>query len=122
MVDGEKKTRLEIRQERETPILFPEVNFEYLLTCLTEIGFSTQSGMGQAPLSFTDVDNWSKITGANMESWELTLMVKLSQQYCFQQAISDDRNCEEPYIVEEIDDSALAATRAAVDDKIRNLF
>ena len=58
------------------------------------------TGMGQAPLSCTEIEAWQRCTQTRLESWEFSLIRSASNAYVIQ-SVSDDTDppySEQPHM------------------------
>lgn len=53
----------------------------YLVTYLFELGPTLSNGMGEAPISHTELRDWQYNTGIELDSWEVRTMHRLSLEY-----------------------------------------
>ena len=59
----------------------PDCDAMYLVTYLFELGPTTSTGMGEAPISHTELRDWQYNTGIELDSWEVRTMHRLSLEY-----------------------------------------
>lgn len=53
--------------------------------------------MGQAPLTFVEIDAWQRVTGICLDPWESLDIRQLSVEWCAQADRSSDPECPAPY-------------------------
>jgi len=75
----------------------PEVDAEYLLAYLFEIGPTVAAGMGAGPISHEELRAWQANTGIELEPWEVRTLRTLSKDYLIQCAKSEKRDCPAPW-------------------------
>jgi hypothetical protein len=68
----------------------------YLVGYLFEIGPVVPAGMGNGPISFSEIDAWSGITGRVLSPWEARILRELSIVYLNQQFLSEKPDCPAP--------------------------
>jgi hypothetical protein len=69
----------------------------YLVGYLFEIGPVVPAGMGNGPISFSEIDAWVGITGRDLSPWEARILRELSIVYLNQQALSEKPDCPAPF-------------------------
>ena len=97
----EAKSRYETLRELDpdSPSLeLPTVEgYAHLLTDITELGYCTSAGFGQAVLSYQEIYSWSCLTGTAVTAWEAVTLRRLSRAYCEQVARSKVAACPPPW-------------------------
>lgn len=63
----------------------------YLLEILTDLGWSGSSGFGSTPISYAELEAWSRLTQTALEPWEVECLRAASTAYCAQAASKDER-------------------------------
>lgn len=53
----------------------------YLLEYLFEIGPTMAAGMGNGPITFSEILAWQLLTGIRLRPWEVRLLRRLSRDY-----------------------------------------
>jgi len=120
--DGAKKSRRNVLIDRGMLIKMPPVeSCGYILDWWHELGLSTSGVNGPEPLPFTELESWARVSGVELEPWEMGMVSKLSQQFCRQFHLSKEKNCESPYLAE-VSADEMTAIRENAEDKIRSLF
>ena len=74
----------------------------YLVGYLQEMGFSNNSGMGLAPLSFLEISAWEQSTCLKLSPWEALTIRQLSVDYVVQLSASSSQSEPAPFWVEDI--------------------
>lgn len=92
----------------------PDVDAEYLIDYLFEIGPTMAGGMGEAPLSHGELAAWQANVGIDLQPWEVRFLRNLSIEYLSQAQKSDKPDCPPPY--------GTAERRALVGKKLDELF
>lgn len=69
----------------------PECDADYLLNYLFEVGPTLAGGMGESPLSETELRAWMSNTGIELDSWEARTVKRLSREY-----LSESQAATEP--------------------------
>ena len=72
----------------QTPPL-PFVVATHMLDWLDELGWSGSTGMGPAPLSFQEIEAWSRLTKTPLEPWEALALRTASAAYVGQLGAGD---------------------------------
>jgi len=73
----------------------------YLIDLFVEIGEALVTDKGLAPLTWQELDAWSRMTGIILSPGEARALIDLSRQYVHQFAVSVDPNCTAPYVDDE---------------------
>ena len=63
-----------------------------------EIGPNVITGMGAAPLQWSDLTSWQSLTGIELNPWEATTLHSLSRDWVGQANKSRDEKCPPPYV------------------------
>lgn len=75
----------------------PEMmGFEYLVQYLFEVGPVGSNGFGPEPLSWQEIEAWSRLTQTDLDTWEALTLRKLSADYSSQLSKSADPKCKAP--------------------------
>lgn len=53
----------------------------HIIDRLIEIGLTEAAGMGSGPISWLQIDAWSRLTGVTLAPWEARLLRRLSSEY-----------------------------------------
>jgi hypothetical protein len=97
----------------------PEIlGYDHLFLYLEELGFASGGGMSIAPLTFTEIKNWSDLTGTKLSIFEAESLFNLTRVYVRQRFDSEDVNCPTPFSPEVIMDED---KRANVTNFFKNL-
>lgn len=89
----------------------------HLIEWLFECGPINNGGMGQAPISWTDIKDWSSLTGINITGWEAGVLKKLSSAY-----LSEYQQAKDPVRIAPYQPELTEDRRERVSDKIGNVF
>lgn len=73
------------------------IGAEYLLAFFMEVGPSVSTGMGMAPIGFSDIEAWRNLTETNLTPWDALMLRQMSRAYVNQYAESRDPRCPAPY-------------------------
>lgn len=68
-----------------------------IIARLVEIGMTQAGGMGPAPLSWSEIDAWRRITGIGISPMEGRLLRDLSIAYLGEMGRADSENCPPPW-------------------------
>ena len=75
----------------------PEMTgFPYLVQYLFEAGPVGNNGFGPEPLSWQEIEAWSRLTQTSLDAWEALTIRKLSNDYSAQLTKSADPKCKAP--------------------------
>ncbi|QQV79064.1 hypothetical protein H5J25_13870 [Sphingomonas aliaeris] len=69
----------------------------HIVDRLVEIGLNEQAGMGVAPLSWSTIDAWTRLTGIDLMPWEVRLIRSLSVAYLSEGSRAESENCPPPW-------------------------
>lgn len=108
MPDKQTEARIEKYNESGEEVVWPELTCIYLFNYLMMIGPATNTGMGQAVISWQELESWQKQNGVSLNPWELSIIRKASAAYVHQSQVSTDVNCPPPGKVVEKDQNKLA--------------
>lgn len=89
----------------------PDVEAEYLLGYLFEVGPTLLSGMGEAPLTHEELAAWQRNTGIELNTWEARTLLRLSREHMLQSQRSTKSNCEAPWNAESDESKAVVAAQ-----------
>lgn len=106
--EKQEKTRYEQLQDDDKQVLWPELSCPYLFNFLIQAGAASQSGMGQVPLSWQDLECWQKQHGITLNPWELSIIRRASTVYVEQSQAAVKADCPPPGKVVEQDQQKLA--------------
>lgn len=71
-------------------------------------GACLNTGMGQVPLSWQELESWQRQNGINLKPWELSIIRRASAVYVEQLQLSAKADCPPPGKVVEQDQKKLA--------------
>lgn len=118
--DKEKLSRQErAKRDGNTAILElpPLEGCGYLISWLFECGPVNNGGMGQVPLTWTDIKDWSGLMGVDVTGWEAGVLKRLSSAYLSEYQQAKDPGRPAPYRPD-----MTASARASVSNKIGSVF
>ena len=75
----------------------PSVDLPYLIGYLFDVGPTMAGAMGDAPLSYGELQSWQHLSGVDLTPWEVRLMRKLSTDYLVQLQKSEKPECPPPF-------------------------
>jgi len=110
MIDDEREVKL--------PDLF---GFDYVVGFLEEAGTAVNGANGFIPITFQELESWSRMVGIELTSWCSSTVIKMSRQYCLQSSISDDPMTPAPYQAE-VTAEEMVLIRERVQRKIKSIF
>jgi hypothetical protein len=95
---------------KEDDRIFPDIEgLEHHLDDWYALGLASSNGMGQAPLSFQDIEAYSRLTQSNID---VMIIRKMSNAYCSGLNSGSDKAAFPPY--------PRVKDRSDVDSKLRN--
>ena len=99
MPDKEKQPRLDRLQAVGSPLAeLPEVDgCEYLITYLMDVGPAANNGMGQAPVSYSEIKAWAELTDTRLSPWDAEMIRRLSRVYVQESIRAKDPGAPAPY-------------------------
>ena len=115
-------SRHDLRIDLGYQIVLPELGpLHPMIEYLSELGYANRGMNGLESLTFSDVHGWVQLTEPELDTWALSMLVRLSRVYAYQANISRDEKCPEPYTVgnEGVDEAVRAAE---TDRKLRSVF
>lgn len=77
---------------------YPECSALHLVHYLFEIGPVQSSGMGTAPISFSEIASWQQITGTSLNSWEGRMLRRLSNEYLQESYLAESPSRPSPFV------------------------
>jgi hypothetical protein len=107
--NANSRSRLDLRLDKGMPLGLPYVEAAHVLGYLSGMGWSLSSGMGQAPLTSTEVQAWCMGMQVDLDPWEFEAVLLASRSYCEQLASDDGR---EPNYEPDGDQPPISAVRA----------
>lgn len=113
-----RQTRLQTMEQAGHDIQLPALGVaRHLVAHLLDAGPIVLNANGSAPLSWTDIDAWARITGVRLQTWEARGLRRLSLEYmtCAQRA--QEPNCPPPYNQEPEPDK-----RERIGSELRSIF
>jgi hypothetical protein len=100
--NGKRQPRETSRLRRLTdagaePPLPPIQHAHRLLSLFIELGMAGASGMGAAPLSWSEIAQWQSLTAQPLQPWEARALRMASVEYVGQLHQSTDPACPPPW-------------------------
>jgi hypothetical protein len=113
-IDPNKISRLdEMVANKVTPPLPPNP-MPHLTGWLMQLGIVEAAGMGAAPVSWTEIEAWQRLTGIRLTPWEASLMRSLSACFLAQKPKSELTTDPAPCSIK-VSTSGRSADEAALD-------
>ncbi len=93
----------------------PSIQASYLIDLVFEVGICQPNGFGLSPISWSDLDAWSRIKGIHLSSYEGSMIVMISRIFVTSHVKYDDKDEPAPHVIdsENLD-------RTAVSSKVGN--
>lgn len=95
--------RADRKDDEYLPPMPPVDAGHHLIGYLMEIGPVLSSGMGVAPLPFSEIEAWQEATGIELHAWEARLIRRLSREYLATSQSSTDLKAPSPWSEEKPD-------------------
>jgi len=96
-----EKTRYEEMEKIGKEPIFPNIEgYEYLLHHLQTLGYFSSTGMGTAPLSFTEINSYMQATQTYLTPREVLAIRKLSENYIAEMS-NDSPMAKHPHSINE---------------------
>jgi hypothetical protein len=81
--------------------LYPDVgDAHYLVGLFYDSGIWTQTGMGNVPLSWQEIQAWNNVNEYELPLWTIKLIKQMSDTYC-QEFSKSSELCQAPYTKEQ---------------------
>lgn len=115
------------QQRREqlagNPLLkLPEIEYPHLLEWLFDFGPYALGPNGIIPVSYQEIDAWSRITKIDLVEDEPEILRRLSVDYCGMFNRAKDRDCPPPYVDQAgFDQDEMTSIRAKVALQLQKL-
>lgn len=91
-------SRREDFQARGIFIEMPPLEWgDYLISYLFEFGPTMAAGMGNGPLTATEILAWQELMGIEFDPWEARLLRRLSNEYVSESYLATKRDRPPPY-------------------------
>ena len=75
----------------------PECDAHYLAGYLFRIGPTLAAGMGEGPVTHSEIESWQRNTGIELNSWEAEMIRSLSLEYLGSSQKATARDCQAPW-------------------------
>jgi len=93
-------SRLDAMKKSKIPILMPPNPVPIITDQLIELGLTEAAGMGLAPLSWTTIDAWQRVTGVRLSPGTARLIRHLSAEYVAERRRAESEHCPAPWLAE----------------------
>ena len=95
--NAKRVSRLEkLKRDKIAPSMPPNPA-PHIIDRLVEIGLSEAAGMGVAPLSWREINEWQAATCVTLAPWESRLIRRLSAEYIAEGRRAEDDTCPPPW-------------------------
>lgn len=78
-------------------IQLPPTGVDYLVGHFFSSGQCLQTGQGLVPLSYQEIKAYDELTDAELLTWEVRILKKMSDAYCSEYSRASDPNRPAPY-------------------------
>jgi hypothetical protein len=93
-----QKTRVQVVIDSGVTPSYPTITAcDYLIGYLYEAGPIMSGGMGDSPLSHSEIRAWQDNTGTVLTAWEARLLRRLSREYLHSSQQAEKPNCPAPW-------------------------
>lgn len=89
--------RKELKLVEHEQLDMPECEAMYLVSYLYEIGPTLPNGMGESPLTHTEISSWQQNTGVELSSWEARVLHRASLEYLSESQRATKPDAEAPW-------------------------
>lgn len=79
--DTDRVSRVEQFEKDGIDVTMPECVAAHLVSYLYEIGPTLSGGMGESPISHSEIESWQRNTGVVLDSWQAKTIRRLSSVY-----------------------------------------
>ena len=86
----------QLKRDKVAPAMPPNPA-PHIVNRLVEIGLTEAAGMGVAPLSWREINEWQRSVGVVLPPWEARLIRKLSAEYIAEGRRAEDETCPSPW-------------------------
>lgn len=77
----------------------PEIEWgQYLISWLFEVGPTMAAGMGEGPLTASEIISWERLLGIQFRPWEARLLRRLSMSYASESSMASKRDRPAPFV------------------------
>lgn len=91
------KKDLDLADDAELDMPPIEAEAQYLIAYLFEIGPTLAAGMGNGPLTHSEIQAWQNNTGIELQPWEARFVKRLSNEYLNESQRAVARDCPAPW-------------------------
>lgn len=91
----------------------------YLVGCFHSLGLYLNTGMGMAPLSWQEIDAYSRVSFVNLSGWEAVQLINMSRQYCSWYNKGKKVDCVSPW--NDNSEAAIQANRERISKSMKSL-
>jgi hypothetical protein len=91
-----------LKDDEYVPEMPPlQAEYEHVLAYLFEVGPTLYNGgMGEGPLTHSELVAWQWNTGIELSSWEARALLQLSRAYLVQSGLAEKPDCKPPWLPE----------------------
>lgn len=94
----ESKSRQQALQDADVEPEMPELEWgRHLIDYLLEVGPVAATGMGSAPITFTELSNWQAQLGLRLSPWEVRTLRRLSAEYNSESQLATTPDRDPPF-------------------------
>lgn len=111
--DENPKPRIETLADDSPAKCLPDCD-EFIAMCFQMSGMVMSGGMGQATLTWAEVEAFSGQSGYTLSGWESEQIILMSRSYCSMSIKAKELSCLPPYQEGISDEEALQAARDRV--------
>ena len=95
--ETKRPSRIKQYEKDGVEVTMPECEAMHIVSYLYEIGPTLPNGMGEAPLSHTEIGAWQRNTGIFLDAWEARLIHRASLEYLSESQRATSPDAEAPW-------------------------
>jgi hypothetical protein len=99
--EKQTQSRLEKYQETGSEVEMPPLTASYLVAYLFEIGPTFPGGMGNVGLPHYEIESWQRLSGIELQPWEIKIIRSASIAYANQSQLATKPECAPPWLGEQ---------------------
>lgn len=95
--EADTRSRIDRFKSDKITVRMPPNPAPHLIGWLIEIGLTETNGMGEAAISWREINEWQSATGHNLSAFEAKLLRELSAAYIIEKRKSESENAPPPW-------------------------
>ena len=109
------------KYELGSPFLKMPDSDEFLIEAWIGVGISSNNGMGMTPISWCEIESFSRQSKTDLTGWESKQLMLMSKTYCSFITTAENPNCPSPCEISLSEDD-VKAQQKAISDAFRSKF